>query len=584
MTCFRQFYWFCVAVSLVCVGCSDDPIPAVGNSTAPDAFVGTTVNGDTGTVTSAVDMGGISEAADMETPSSLTDMELAADAQDSIESWAQTVDDLIGALGQIEAGPPPNTGITVGIPSDPEKVGNFYCTTQSMSQTAQFNEYIASQANSNALWVGALIQGQALRTGMLTEASVPRRPLTISVGLEGLNGPSSAQLDTPSLSAYRQAVQDILSNGMVGSQPAQINYSTETIHSESHLALFLGADVSAGAVDVSTAFDFTRSEVRSRMIVNFVQAYYTVDMDALGRASNFFAPLTAPDLIRNAFGGDMAESPLYVSSITYGRRVVFTAESTASASELKAALEFAYDGIGAEVNVNARMSHQEVLDESNIQAFILGGSADDAVGAINGLAGIQAYIMEGGTFSLESPGAPIAYKLNHLSDNSAARLSLTTDYDKEVCERVRQNVRVTLMGITPRDGQSNAKTYGTILTRSFDEEGNEAMHHFLFNKAKSDRISMDENQEWQPANIGVSGLLPAVASLEPEAAGARIQLEVRLKEFDSIGNDDDVDADLYLSPADGWRQGCGSGEDLVINAAGNRQSYDVRFCLQPMPD
>ena len=82
----------------------------------------------------------------------------------------------------------------------------------------------------------------------------------------------------------------------------------------------------------------------------------------------------------------------------------------------------------------------------------------------------------------------------------------------------------------------------------------------------------------------VYGILPAIASLGPNAQGATIHLKVRLQEHDSLGNDDHVDADLYLSAADNWRQGCGNGEDLVINAADNRQSYDVRFCLQPMPD
>ena len=85
--------------------------------------------------------------------------------------------------------------------------------------------------------------------------------------------------------------------------------------------------------------------------------------------------------IGSAFGGVDAEAPLYVASITYGRRVVFTAESTAASSELKAALDFAYDGIGANVDVNARLSHEEVLNESTIKAFIVGGNADDAVGA-----------------------------------------------------------------------------------------------------------------------------------------------------------------------------------------------------------
>ena len=82
-----------------------------------------------------------------------------------------------------------------------------------MSQTAKFNEYVASQANSNSLWVGALIQGQALNSGMLTEAQAPRRPLTISISLDNLNRPSSIELGEPSLSDYREGIQSLLAAG-----------------------------------------------------------------------------------------------------------------------------------------------------------------------------------------------------------------------------------------------------------------------------------------------------------------------------------------------------------------------------------
>ena len=97
--------------------------------------------------------------------------------------------------------------------------------------------------------VGALIQGQALSNGMFTEVALPRAPMRISVGAENLTGQASAELEAPSLSAYRDAVRAILSNGLQGSQAAQVNYSTETIHSEEHMALSMGADVNAGNVD-----------------------------------------------------------------------------------------------------------------------------------------------------------------------------------------------------------------------------------------------------------------------------------------------------------------------------------------------
>lgn len=573
MTQHNNTLYLAVIISLLFGGCSDDPLPQMNETVTEDAFVGNSNRQDMG-----------SSPADSSISTTQDATENTVDADLTEVNWAQSVDDLIAEMGLITSEDDGNTGVSIGPPSEPVEEGNFICTTQPMSQTAKFNEYVASQANSNSLWVGALIQGQALNSGMLTEAQAPRRPLTISISLDNLNGPSSVELAEPSLSNYREGIQSLLAAGVSGSQPAQITYSTETIHSQSHLDLFLGADVTSGNVDVEASFDFSRSEVRSRVLVNFIQAYYTVDLDTPGRASQFFAPLTSTESIGAAFGGEDAHAPLYVSSITYGRRVVFTAESTATASELKAALDFAYDGALTNVDVDSRLSHEEILEESNIKAFVLGGNAEDAVAVVNGLEGIQAFIAQGGTFSPESPGAPIAYKLNHLSDNSAARLSLTTDYDKVVCERVRQNVMVTLMGITPFNGQNNARTYGTIKTESVATTGGVTASRFLFNVRKEDRISMDENQEWQPTNSGVSVTLPAVASLDANASNSGIRINVALKEHDVAAQDDEANANILLSAAEGWRRGCGQGEDFIVNASGNRQNYRVRMCLRPMPD
>ena len=54
------------------------------------------------------------------------------------------------------------------------------------------------------------------------------------------------------------------------------------------------------------------------------------------------------------------------------------------------------------------MSHAEVLESSTIRAFILGGNPDDAVQAVQGIEGIQAFIRDGGTFSADSRARPSA--------------------------------------------------------------------------------------------------------------------------------------------------------------------------------
>ncbi len=64
----------------------------------------------------------------------------------------------------------------------------------------------------------------------------------------------------------------------------------------------------------------------------------------------------------------------------------------------------------------------------------------------------MSFIKAGGNYSRQSPGAPIAYKLSYLKDNSPARLSFTTDYSVKDCVRVAQKIKVTLQSITVERG------------------------------------------------------------------------------------------------------------------------------------
>src|SRR5213076_2024967 len=117
-----------------------------------------------------------------------------------------------------------------------------------------------------------------------------------------------------------------------------------------------------------------------------------------------------------------------------------------SAEEMSAALDFAYSG-GVDVKGDVSVTYKDILSQSKITAFILGGDAGTAVTTIDSYDKLIALIKSGGNYSRESPGAPIAYKLNYLKDNSPARMSFTTDYDVKDCVRVSQKVRVTLNAI-----------------------------------------------------------------------------------------------------------------------------------------
>ena len=82
------------------------------------------------------------------------------------------------------------------------------------------------------------------------------------------------------------------------------------------MALGVQASWALGVANLKTNFNWNNKDVRSRYVVRYTQAYYTVDLDAPARPSDFFDPGVTLDDVKERVGAD--NPPLYVGSITYG--------------------------------------------------------------------------------------------------------------------------------------------------------------------------------------------------------------------------------------------------------------------------
>ena len=562
-----------VLAFLTCTACSDPAAPLTGGSSV-----------DAGTnIDRGLQIDGTT-ARDMNIPiidSSIIEEDAMPDAAIEMVDAAVNVDagpdldDFIRMFGTLPSEEPSKLEREAG---ESFEEGDYRCTTRQVTETQRHEQLVAYQTNSEALWPGALVRGNAIADGLLTQAVVDRAPLDFSVSLQNLAGNNSGRMDDPSLSQYRNEIQRILSAGVEGATPAYIFSEIEEIHSEAHLGISLGLNVAGLTGMVASSFDFQDNSKRSRFLVNFVQAYYTVDVDPPASPSGFFAPGVSIDDVFDAFGGPDGGPPLYVSSITYGRRVIFTAESNVSMSELRSALEFAYSGGVVDVDGSVSLTNREVLQTASMTAFILGGSGEQAVQAINGLDDLREFIQGGGNYSSDSPGAPIAYKLAHLADNSLARMSYTTDYDVKECERVSQRVLIGLDSITTTDGGNQVRIYGDVTARANDRNGQQNEVN-LFDVDRSDAFELDEGDTWPPQGTGNEGVL----NVSPRN-GEAIRLRVRLHDRD-FPNDDDANATVDLAFEGGWRHECDGPRNggRLVNTDGRRVRYAVRFCIRPIP-
>lgn len=312
---------------------------------------------------------------------------------------------------------------------DPWAEGNLICEQVYYSETSQLDQFLAVQPDSPALWPGEIVSGAQVANGFLSSIGLERAPVTFSISLEHLEASPAATLQSPSLSSFRAARNQILAEGLNGgATPAQIAYEIHTVESRSHLSVLVGASVDwSGVVDLDALFGFDESEFSNRFLFDFTQTYYTIDVDAPARPADLLAPeVTLQDV---QLAAPFGNPPMYVQSISFGRRVLFALETDSSLEAIVAAVDAAVSGVA---EIEGDFEAQETLSASKITAAVLGGDAEAAVSTILGVEELMAYITEGGNYSKDSPGAPIAYKLAYV-DNAGVRLSLTAVYPETKC-------------------------------------------------------------------------------------------------------------------------------------------------------
>jgi thiol-activated cytolysin len=491
---------------------------------------------------------------------------LAACAGDVMVPPAEgnAIDAYIAGLGKLVDDP---SQVTEGARSPAEREGDYSCSTQDYKETRQYDKIVAYAANSQSLWPGALVAGDAITSGLFTPIVMDRKPLSFSVSLENIAGTRSATIDDPSLSRFRDALGKILASDVTGATAADIYSEIEEVHSKEQLAIALGAKVDWLSGGVSASFDWSNTSAKSRYVVKYAQAYYTVDVDAFGAPSDTIGDKVPLEEVQAKMPA--GSPPLYVSSVTYGRMVLFTFESEYSAQELGAALDFVYHG-GVDVSGSTSVTYEEMLSKTKITAYILGGAGGDAAMAIDSYQGLLDFIHSGGDYSKDSPGAPIAYKLAYLTDNAPARLSFTDDYTVKTCERVSQKVLVKLKSIQVEDAGGDAgddlELYGRIWTSGVAAQT-------LFDRGEGDAVTIHQGQMWPSSGGEIS---ESILEVSPQA-GASIGVGADLTDSDGIFPDDSMGNETVIAPFEtGWRR------DVQVLLTGDSARIVVTFELTPV--
>jgi hypothetical protein len=373
------------------------------------------------------------------------------------------------------------------------------CVEKEVSFDKTDSDFFLINPNGSLLWPGNVVGARSIQDGAPT--SVPfygEDRNSIEIGLDVISGTSastSTVVPNPTPGSVRNELNRILGNYYDSGArfPAAFEVSIERVHNSSDLQFALKAGYSGSGVDVAGQLGINFSDKKTRYVVSLKQRFFTATVtpkaELIGNRGWFNTSVTPEDLTNyvtdykdNVSNVNMNPAS-YIESITYGRLFSLIYESSESARDVSAALNFAYKGAIGSVNADVSTKYNQTLQNTTVKVKQIGGDAQPGITAgLSAMAGdlkaINTFLKEGANVSRTNPGYPISYKVNYVSNNSPFKVVSNVKYIQRDCELVsRKKVRFNPLTVSTNywgydHGTSGLELFGTLSVQKFNKATN----------------------------------------------------------------------------------------------------------------
>ncbi|ASZ09804.1 thiol-activated cytolysin family protein [Chitinophaga pendula] len=299
--------------------------------------------------------------------------------------------------------------------------------TGSYAWEFESNEHAVYSDYEDQIYPGALIKGNSVESFDFNPVvGYTPKPISVSVSLPAPASLVAANIAVPSLTATTQMVNNVLLNSefsQSGFSKYNLNIKEFTYYDE--LKEFFATSKNTNAIFFNSSSTgstgIKKISKTTGLMAKFIQKNFTVDMDI---------PKAGQLIDLNVDAGILgAYSPLYVSSVTYGRLGIITVESNASFDELKTAFQKAFGILGI-VNGSNTLTQAEIniINGADIKVYLVGGQGAMAVQTMSGYQHFMQYLGGGQTFSAQTPGMPIVFSMRYLSDHKPYKAKFQINY------------------------------------------------------------------------------------------------------------------------------------------------------------
>jgi len=266
----------------------------------------------------------------------------------------------------------------------PAGPARFSCQKVQHDVLQSYTSILSLGSSQTNLKPGMLLQGNSYRAGTLQSIPIPRSPATLSIDLPVPT--PTVVVESPDSAALQQGVAtlQIAASSELTNLPALVAFTKEESSSETEMTLQLGASLSyssaVASLDFEAAFAGQEAVQKHTIVAKLMQPMYTISFadDAIAEPAKFFAStVTEEDLKTQEMLGTIGPDnlPVFVSSVTYGRMVVFTATSTtaSSSSEISAKLDASFGAYRGGAALD--QATKNFLSSLEIKVLAIGGDS-----------------------------------------------------------------------------------------------------------------------------------------------------------------------------------------------------------------
>ena len=310
----------------------------------------------------------------------------------------------------------------------------YLCTETEYSMTKNPREIVMYSPNVGILWAGGLLQGKSHKAGNLESLPIRQRQ-SIRVSIPDIaSGQNYRVVENPDLATVNAAIMDMVGDATLSGTPtsSSIDFYYTVTHSESQLALAMGISGRYMGFKGKANADFTRDASETTVTAHFVEKMFDVVVELPQTPAAFFSS----DFTQNEFDQQVAlgrigadNLPVFIHTITYGRMMTFSMTSTATATEINAAISAAYSQIGKSVQVDLDAKHKTILENARISVTSYGGNAQATLDVIR-TGDWSQYFTEAAPLSA---AAPLSYVFQTL-DGKPAGVTEATNYKIRDCK------------------------------------------------------------------------------------------------------------------------------------------------------